>query len=209
MSPTIEIVVASRNRKKAAELGRFLARLPVRTLDADEAGGNVQVEEDGETFAANAAKKAAAFARACGRWALGDDSGLCVDALGGAPGVRSARFAGEKANDFANNRKLLAELAGIPAERRTARFVCSLALADPTGTIRLAVEGSAEGRVLAAPRGVGGFGYDPLFLYAPLGRTFAELPPEEKDRVSHRGVALRALAAGLVPLLGSGGAPPG
>lgn len=202
MSGAVEIVVASRNPKKAAELRRLLGELPVRVLGADEAGVDLEVVEDGETFAENAAKKAAAFARASGRWALGDDSGLCVDALGGRPGVRSARYAGEKADDAANNRRLLAELAGIPPERRTARFVCSLALADPTGKIRLAVEKSAEGRILEAARGAGGFGYDPLFFFPSLSKAFAELAPDEKDRVSHRGAALRALSAGLFRLVG-------
>ena len=203
MPEAVEVLVASRNPKKATELRRLLARLPIRVLGADEAGVDLEVGEDGETFAANAAKKASAFARASGRWALGDDSGLCVDALGGRPGVRSARYAGEGADDGANNRKLLSELAGVPTERRTARFVCSLALADPAGEIRLAVEESAEGRMLDAPRGAGGFGYDPLFFFPPLGLTFAELKPEEKDRVSHRGAALRALAAGLAVVLGA------
>ncbi|MCI0588999.1 MAG: XTP/dITP diphosphatase [Planctomycetes bacterium] len=201
-----EIVVASRNPKKAAELRRLLGELPVRVIGADEAGVDLEVEEDGGTFAENAAKKAAAFARASGRWALGDDSGLCVDALGGRPGVRSARYAGENADDAANNRKLLAELGGVPPERRAARFVCSLALADPAGEIRLSVEKSTEGRILEAPRGDGGFGYDPLFFFPPLGRSFAELTPEEKDRVSHRGAALRALAEALSRLLGGRGA---
>ncbi len=202
MPEAVEIVVASRNPKKAAELRRLLAGLRVRVLGAEEAGVDLEVEEDGETFAANAAKKASAFARASGRWALGDDSGLCVDALGGRPGVRSARYAGEGADDVANNAMLLAELAGVPDERRTARFVCSLALADPPGEIRLAVEKTAEGRILEAPRGVGGFGYDPLFFFPSLVKTFAELSPAEKDRVSHRGAALRALAADLPRLLG-------
>jgi XTP/dITP diphosphohydrolase len=207
VSGAVEIVVASRNPKKAAELRRLLAGLPVRVLGAEEAGVDLDVVEDGETFAANAAKKASAFARASGRWALGDDSGLCVDALGGRPGLRSARYGGEEADDVANNRKLLAELAGIPAERRTARFVCSLALADPMGKIHLAVEETAEGRILEAPRGTGGFGYDPLFFFLPLDKTFAELDPPEKDQVSHRGAALRALAAGLSRLLGGPGGP--
>jgi XTP/dITP diphosphohydrolase len=158
------------------------------------------VEEDGETFAANAAKKAREVAAAAGLPALADDSGLEVDALDGAPGVRSARYAGAGHDDAANNRRLLAELAGVPTARRTARFRCAVALADPRGPLGDTVEireGACAGVILESPRGHNGFGYDPLFLYPELGRTFAELSLEEKGRLSHRA---RALAA-MLPVL--------
>lgn len=200
---TGDLVLASANPKKAAELARLLEGLSLRILRPEEAGGLPAVVEDGETFAANAAKKAISAARASGRWALADDSGLCVDALGGAPGVRSARYAGEPADDARNNAALLRALEGT-ADRR-ARFVCSIALADPSGDVALRVEESVEGTILEAPRGRGGFGYDPLFFYPPLGRTFAELPPAEKDAVSHRGRALRSLRSALEGREGDGG----
>ena len=201
-----ELLVASRNRKKLQELEALLAPLGVRVLSADDVPDLPEVVEDGETFAANASKKAVSAARAAGRLALADDSGLCVDALGGAPGVRSARFAGAHGDDAANNALLLERLAGLPPERRGARFVCALALARPDGALLARIEGEARGRILDAPRGGGGFGYDPLFLFdeqgSPLaGRAFAELGPDEKGRVSHRGRALRALADRLPELL--------
>jgi XTP/dITP diphosphohydrolase len=190
-----EIVLASANPAKAQELARLLEGLPVRVRRPADVGGLPPVVEDGATFAANAEKKAVTAARASRRWALADDSGLCVDALGGEPGVRSARYAGEGADDARNNAALLRALAG--ASDRSARFVCSIALADPSGEVRFRAEGSVEGKILEEPRGSGGFGYDPLFFHPPLGRTFAELPPREKDAVSHRGRALRALRAHL------------
>ena len=214
----MQLLVASENEKKRRELELALARLGVRLLGPREVGGLPEVVEDGASFAANAAKKAASGALASGRFCLADDSGLVVDALGGRPGVHSARFAGEHGDDAANNAKLLAELAGVPAERRTARFACALALARPDGSLALAVAGEARGRILAAARGAGGFGYDPLFAFteepAPgaspeeaaaiaraRGRTFAELSADEKSRVSHRARAVARLAAELPRLL--------
>jgi XTP/dITP diphosphohydrolase len=147
-----------------------------------------EVEEDGATFEANAAKKAAALARASGLWALADDSGLEVAALGGAPGVRSARYAGEPSDAAANTRRLLAEMAG--RTDRAALFRCVVALADPSGRVRT-VEGACEGRIAETPRGAGGFGYDPVFVPEGETRTFAEMPPAEKHARSHRGAALR------------------
>jgi len=149
--------------------------------------------EDGLTFEDNARKKALHYSAYSHRLILADDSGLSVDALEGAPGVRSARFAGPEADDSANNRKLLDELRGVPAARRTAHFACVLALARSGRALTMA-EGRADGVVLESPRGSGGFGYDPLFYYPPLNRTFAELTPEEKLEVSHRGNAFRRLA---------------
>ena len=154
----------------------------------------VEVREDGATFADNARLKALAYMRATGLPALADDSGLEVAALGGLPGVRSARFAGEDADDAANNARLLAMMRDV-ADRR-ARFVCVVCLVFPDGTL-LRGEGAVEGEILPAPRGVRGFGYDPLFLSHELGKTFAEAEPEEKARVSHRARALAALARAL------------
>jgi XTP/dITP diphosphohydrolase len=210
---TMRLLLATTNAKKRAELERVLSGLGIEVLTSDQVGGIPPVEEDEPTFAGNARKKAASAARASGLWALADDSGLEVDALGDAPGVRSARYAGEPADDRKNNAKLLAELAGVPTEQRGARFVCALALARPDGSIALELAGEARGRILEAPRGATGFGYDPLFLPAETSpgapvRSFAELSPAEKDAQSHRGRALRELARRLpeVAPVGSGSA---
>jgi XTP/dITP diphosphohydrolase len=197
-----ELLLASHNAKKHAELSAMLAPLGVRVLLPRDVGGLADVVEDQPTFRGNAAKKAIASARSSGRWALADDSGLEVDALGGAPGVQSARFAGRHGDDAANNALLLERLAAVPEVRRTARFVCALALARPDGSLALEVEGEARGRILFSPRGDGDFGYDPLFLFtepghAQTGRGFAELGPAEKAEVSHRGRALRRLVQRL------------
>lgn len=202
----MRLLLATNNAAKRAELAPLLAPLGVEVVMPAEVGGLVEVEEDGVTFAENATKKAVSAAVGHGLWALADDSGLEVDRLNGAPGVRSARFAGEQAEDADNNRRLLAELAGVPAAERGARFLCTLALARPDGSVAALIEGTARGRILEAPRGASGFGYDPLFLYdeqgSPArGRTFAQLSREEKARVSHRGRALRRLAELLPTLL--------
>lgn len=149
-------------------------------------------EESGDSYAANALIKARAAARITGALALGDDSGLEVDALGGAPGLRSSRFGGPGLDDAGRCRLLLAALHGVDESRRTARFRCVIALVGVDGREHL-VEGAAEGRILTAPRGTGGFGYDPLFYYPPLGRTFAELSGPQKAQVSHRGRAVQAV----------------
>ncbi len=193
-------MLASENPKKRAELAELLAPLCIEVLTPADVGGLPEVLEDGATFAANAAKKALSAARASGHPALADDSGLVVEHLGGAPGVHSARYAGRHGDDAANNARLLAELRGVPAERRGARFVCALALAEPAGNVLFEVEGSARGTILEAPRGAQGFGYDPLFCFdepeSPArGRTFAELARAEKAAVSHRGRALARLVA--------------
>lgn len=194
----MKIVVASGNQKKLAELRRLAEGLPVEVLSPEEAGGPLpEVVEDGETFEANAEKKALAFARAFGLPAIADDSGICVDALGGAPGVKSARYSGEEEvpdRDARNNEKLLRELRGVPEARRLARFVCALSLAFPDGRVHT-VRGVWEGQIAFTPRGSGGFGYDPLFLIPHRGKTAAELEPEEKGRLSHRGAAMRAMRA--------------
>ena len=150
------------------------------------------VEETGATFAENAKLKATALAKATGLPALADDSGLCVDALGGEPGLHSARWAGASATDADRNARLLKRLAGIPAERRTARYVCAVSLAEPDGRSADA-EGTCGGVILEASRGANGFGYDPLFFVREFGRTMAELTEEEKNRISHRATALKAL----------------
>jgi XTP/dITP diphosphohydrolase len=202
-----ELLLASNNAKKHAELSAMLAPLGVRVVLPRDVGGIEEVVEDQPTFRGNAAKKAIAAARSSGLWALADDSGLEVDALGGAPGVQSARFAGRHGDDAANNALLLERLADVPEGRRTARFVCALALARPDGSLALQVEGEARGRILFAPRGDGDFGYDPLFLFTEpghpqTGRGFAELAPAEKAQVSHRGRAFRELTRRLPDIAG-------
>lgn len=195
---TTRLLLASDNAKKRAELLALLGQLPLEVVTPREVGGLPPVVEDCPTFSGNAAKKARSAARASGHWCLADDSGLEVDALGGAPGVNSARYAGRHGDDAANNAKLLEALSGLDPTRRGARFVCALALARPDGSLALEVEGTARGRILVAPRGTRDFGYDPLFLFTEPGweeseHGFAELEPERKARVSHRGRAMRAL----------------
>jgi len=204
------ILLASGNAKKLAELRALTAELPVEILGPEELPeGLPEVEEDGETFLDNAVKKAHSAAAAAARqlgpevWALADDSGLCVDALQGAPGVYSARYAGVAGTgqDAANNAKLLAALAGLPEEQRGASFWCVIAVARAEELL-FAVEGSVQGRILESEDGAGGFGYDPLFYHEPSGTTFARLSGAEKAAVSHRGAAvarLRNILASLLP----------
>lgn len=208
MVDSVQILLATGNPKKIAELRGMLEPLGFGAIAPDDVGGLPPVIEDEPTFAGNARKKAVSAARATKKWALADDSGLEVDHLDGAPGVGSARFAGAHGDDAANNAKLLALLAGVPAEKRGARFVCALAFAAPDGEVAFEIEGTARGRILEGPRGDGDFGYDPLFLftetgYAATGRGFAELTAEEKRAVSHRGRALRELAENLPELMRS------
>jgi XTP/dITP diphosphohydrolase len=199
------LVVATRNRNKVREISHLLADLGVEVLSLADRPDVPEVVEDGDTFAANAVKKARAVAAATGLPALADDSGLEVDALGGQPGVRSARYAGAGHDDAANNRKLVAALAGVAPARRAARFRCAVALADPAGRLGSAAlvrEGACEGVIIDAPRGENGFGYDPLFLYPDLGRTFAELTLDEKSHLSHRARAMGAMLPVLRDYLG-------
>jgi XTP/dITP diphosphohydrolase len=198
---TRQLVIATRNRKKVLELSRLLADVPIELLSLETFEQAGDVEESGETFEANAILKAVAGAQATGHWTLADDSGLEVDALGGLPGVRSARFAGEKAGDAENRLRLLSALQGVPADRRAARFVCVLALCSPTLDLEL-TRGTCEGRILEEERGSGGFGYDPLFEVAGSHLTMAELSADEKNRVSHRGRALELLRKRLLELCG-------
>lgn len=203
------LVFATRNRGKLAELSQLLRPTSIELLTVEDAAGRLgrvlaEPIEDGDTFAANAAKKAREIAAATGWPALADDSGLEVDALGGAPGVLSARWAGRHGDDAANNARLLAELADVPIERRTARFRCALAFADPAGRLGrelLTSTGAVEGWILLAPSGTGGFGYDPLFFCPEIGRAFAAADREAKNRVSHRGRAMAELAPRLLTYL--------
>lgn len=187
------LAFASGNQHKLAEIAAMLAPHGWEVVPL-----SLTVDEDAPTFAGNAEKKARAALAASGLPSLADDSGLEVDALDGAPGVLSARYAGEPCDDAANNRKLLGALAGVPDARRTARFRCALVFVDADGT-RLATDGTCEGRIGHAPRGSGGFGYDPLFLVDgdARGRTMAELLPDEKNRISHRARALAKMARAL------------
>jgi XTP/dITP diphosphohydrolase len=201
---TRPLVFATRNPGKLVELRQLLPGIAV--LDVDEAAARLgrvipEVDEDADTFTGNATKKAREVSLATGLPALADDSGLEVDALGGAPGVWSARYAGPGAGDAANNAKLLAALDGVPPTRRTARFRSVLALADvagPLGDAVITADGACEGIVLDAPRGTGGFGYDPLFLCPELGQTFAEVGVGTKSELSHRARAMQAIRPRLL-----------
>jgi len=196
------LVIGTRNKKKGLELEALLKPfgIPVKTLaDFPEVG---EVEEHGTTFAANAALKATGYAQATGHWVLADDSGLAVDALGGRPGVYSARYAGPNATDEDNNRRLLKELQGVPLERRTAHYVCHVALADPSGAIRATAEDYCHGRILTDEIGSGGFGYDPMFEVIEYHKTFGVLDPAVKACLSHRARAMRAILPQVVQLLG-------
>lgn len=184
------LVLATNNANKVREIREILKDSYDEVVSLKDLGIDVHVEEDGETFAENAAKKALEISRRVEGDVLADDSGLVVDALSGAPGVRSARFAGENADDAANNRKLLSLLKD--RKDRQARFVCALAVAN-AGRIVRELEGTVEGEIALAPRGEGGFGYDSLFFFPEEDMTFAELPSDRKNEVSHRASALRQL----------------
>jgi XTP/dITP diphosphohydrolase len=201
-----EILLATGNAGKAREMSEILSGAN------DEVSRNVcwrhlreftgwpEAVEEGQTLLENARSKALHYARLSGLWTIADDSGLEVDALGGEPGVRSARYAGEPRSDQANNALLVERLAGVPDERRTARFRCAVVLADGR-RILASAEGAVEGRIIDDPRGVNGFGYDPHFWVTSVGMTAAEMSSEQKHAVSHRGQALRKLAAYLAAIL--------
>ncbi len=198
----MKLVLASRNRKKIGELKALLSKhfAEVEILSLDDVGITEEIEEDGETFEENALIKARVAATS-GYIGLGDDSGLTVDALDGAPGIYSARYAARRNyagdhDDEGNNQALLKDLADVPPTERTAAFVCTIACVFPDGR-ELVVRGEAKGSILYEYAGNGGFGYDPLFYYEPLGKTFAELSPEEKNAISHRGRAIELLAEAL------------
>lgn len=198
------LLVATRNAGKLKEISYILADLPLEVVSLLDYPELPAATEDGDTFEANAVKKALHVARLSGCLTLADDSGIEVDVLGGAPGVLSARFAGEGADDEANNAKLLALLEGVPDAQRTARFRCVVAVASPDGRVKVA-EGTCEGLVTRAERGEEGFGYDPLFLVPEFGMTFGELPEGIKNSISHRGRALAAARGVLEDLLREGG----
>ena len=197
--PPRSLVVATRNQGKLREIAALLEGLGVEVLALDAFPDAPNVPEPHDTFLANAVDKAVATARALGMWAVADDSGLEVEALGGAPGVRSSRVAPTDPERIA---WLLNRLGDAPPDRRRARFVCAIALASPAG-LEGRWEESVEGVITSAPRGEEGFGYDPVFLHPPTGKTFAEMTREEKSGVSHRGKALRTFRRAFEKLLGS------
>ena len=184
-----ELLVATHNKKKLTEIRELLVDLPLKITSLDDYPDMPQIEEDGDSFAANALKKAATIALYTGKLTMGEDSGLEVAALGNAPGIYSARFSGEGASDQQNNRKLLKELRKVPWMKRRARYRCFVALVDGKGIIDV-VSGSCQGVIATAPKGKNGFGYDPLFLIPRYKKTFGELPPNAKARMSHRSRAL-------------------
>ena len=187
------IVAASRNRHKIEEIEAITKKFGMSIISRDEAGvPPVEIVEDGETFEENSFKKADEIMKLCGKITLADDSGLMVDYLGGAPGVYSARLAGEDGNDEKNNEKLLKLLDGVPAKGRTAKFVSVITMVYPDGTV-LSARGECPGRIITVPTGDGGFGYDPLFVPDGYEKTFAQLTPEEKNAISHRAAALTEL----------------
>jgi XTP/dITP diphosphohydrolase len=194
------IVLGTRNRKKLGELVELLEPHGFELKTLAEFPEAIEVEESGDSFAANATLKAELQARRLGQWVLGEDSGLVVDALGGAPGIYSARFSGPAATDATNNALLLEKLREVPLERRTARYVCHAALADPSGAIRARAEGHCCGRILSTASGSGGFGYDPLFEVIEYHRTFGQLGPAVKAALSHRARAIRQLIPQILQL---------
>ncbi len=185
-----EILVATKNRGKVREIADLLAPFDIKVISLLDCGPMPQIIEDGLTFRANAAKKAVVIAQHTGRLVMGEDSGLEVDALGGRPGVHSARYAGEGADDEKNNDKLIMELSGVAAEKRTARYRSAIALADKDQLVDV-VEGACEGIIDTERRGTNGFGYDPLFIVPSRQKTFGELPLSVKQTMSHRANALR------------------
>ncbi|OFV88828.1 MAG: non-canonical purine NTP pyrophosphatase, RdgB/HAM1 family [Acidobacteria bacterium RBG_16_68_9] len=194
------LVIATRNPGKRREFAQLLLGLPVDLADLNAFPDAPRVREDHESYLENARAKALAVARLTGRPALADDSGLEVNALGGAPGVRSARYAGDEATDGDNVERLLGDLSGVPEKDRTARFRCVIVVADPNGAF-LTSEATCEGRIATEGHGSGGFGYDPVFYCPEAGRTFAEMAPEEKNRVSHRARACNGLRPHLSAFL--------
>ena len=198
------LVLGTNNRKKGVELARLLAPWGMQLETLADYPDSIEVVEDGDSFAANAHLKAVEQARNLNRWVLAEDSGLAVDALGGEPGIFSARFAGDDATDTENNRHLLQRLADVPPARRTAGYVCHMTLSDPTGTVRAECEDTCRGRIRLEPAGDSGFGYDPLFEVVEYGRTMAQLGPAVKSLISHRGRALRQFVPKMLELVRQG-----
>ena len=199
MNPGTKVVLSTSNPGKIKEIGQIARDLPIQLVSASEVGLG-SVEETGNTYLANALLKARAASVASSMPAISDDSGLEVDFLDGAPGVRSARFAREDATDEQNNVRLASLMFGVPRERRTARYRCVAVFVDASKDVELQAEGVCEGTIATEPAGDGGFGYDPWFIPAGYDLTMAQLNPEEKDRISHRGKAFRGLIAKLEPL---------
>lgn len=197
------LLVATHNAGKVAEYADMLGTLDVDWVSLDDVGCTMEVEENGRSFSENAILKARGYAAETGLLTLADDSGLEVDALDGAPGIRTARYGGAALTHAQRYEKLLEAMHGVPPEERGARFCCVIALAAPDGRILGIAEGSCEGAIAPAAVGKGGFGYDPVFLVAAQGRTMAELPPAVKHEISHRGEALRAIEPLLREVLGT------
>ena len=204
MTATPLLVLGTGNRKKGIELAYLFEPLGLRLITLADVDNAIDVVEDGETFAANAALKAVQQAQHLDRWVLAEDSGLAVDALGGAPGVYSARFSGPGATDESNNQLLLSKLDNTPLEKRAAGYVCHMTLSDPSGQIQAECEAYCRGRIATESRGTHGFGYDPLFEVVEYHRTFGQLGPAVKACISHRARAARMLVPQLIKLLDSG-----
>jgi XTP/dITP diphosphohydrolase len=200
----MQLILGTRNRKKGQELVELLSPWGFELITLAEVHEAIEVEETGETFAANAALKACEQAKHLQRWVLGEDSGLAVDALKGEPGVYSARFSGPQATDESNNHLLLERLGQTPLEKRTAHYVCHATLSDAKGNIRAEAEGYCHGRIRFEPVGDGGFGYDPLFEIVEYHRTFGELGPTVKAALSHRARAIGKLIPAMLRLVDSG-----
>lgn len=188
------LLLATTNQHKIDEYRAIFSAMPFQLRSLRDFRIETDVEETGSTFAENAELKALTYARLSGQLSLADDSGLAIDALNGAPGIYSARFAGRDTSYEERFRLILAQLKDVPVEQRTARFVCAITIAEPSGYYRT-VEGVIEGVIADAPRGENGFGYDPIFFVPELGKTTAELPPEQKNHISHRGRAAQLAAA--------------
>lgn len=200
----MELILASNNKGKIAEFERILGEIGVKVLSLEQIGLDIEVVEDKDTFIENAIKKATEICDICNKPVLADDSGLEVDYLGGAPGVYSARFSAPNPTTQKNNQKLLEMLKGVPKEKRTARFVCTLALAFPDGRL-ITTRGECEGIILEELQGEEGFGFDPLFFYPPFNKSFAQLDKDVKNSVSHRGIAIRNLRDEIEKIIKSQG----
>lgn len=198
-----ELLVATKNKGKVREIADLLASADIRVVSLLDFGPMPEIVEDGLTFRANAARKAVVIARHTGRLVMGEDSGLEVDALGGRPGVHSARYSGDGADDAKNNDRLLQELSGVPFDRRAARYRSAIALADNQGRLVDVAEGACEGVIALERRGTNGFGYDPLFYIPQHRKTFGELPLSVKQTMSHRAAALRGFLGILEQYLAS------
>ncbi len=207
MRERFELVLGTRNQKKRRELEILLDGIPVQVRTLDEFPGSIAVAETGQTFEENARLKATVQAGQLGKWVMGEDSGLSVDALDGAPGVWSSRFAGEDASDADNNSRLVEELKSVPLNQRTAHYTCHVTLSDPQGQPVIDVEGYCRGRIALEPRGSAGFGYDPWFELVEYHQTFAELGDTVKSVLSHRGRAMREFLRQLHPVIRTASQP--